>query len=76
MKQQADMLFTTYGNEISLICSVILLVYILRDIVLILKARQNGKQENKAPATHSLLFDFLFLLYLLHMISTLIVRIW
>ena len=76
MKQQADMIFTTYGNEIVLICSVMFLVYILRDIVLILKVRQNGRQENNAPAWHSLLSDFLFLLYLLHMISTLIARIW
>lgn len=76
MKQRADMLFTTYGNEIELICSVMLLVYILRDIVLILKAGQNGRQENKAPVSHSLLFDFLFLFYLLHMISTLMARIW
>ena len=76
MKQQADMIFATYGNEILLICSVVLLVYILRDIVLILQARQNGRKENKASASHSLLFDFLFLLYLLHMISTLIARIW
>lgn len=76
MKQQADMLFATYGNEILLICSVALLVYILRDIVLILKAEPNGRRENKAPAAHSLLFDFVFLFYLLHMISTLMARIW
>lgn len=76
MKQQADMFFSTYGNEIAFVCSVVFLVYILRDIVLVLKARQNGSDENRAPASHILLFDVLFLLYLLHMISTLISRIW
>lgn len=76
MKQQVDMFFSIYGNEILLVCSVLFLAYILRDIVLVLKARQNGSNENRAPASHILLFDFFFLLYLLHMISTLISRIW
>lgn len=76
MIQQVDLFFATYALEILLICSVLLLVYILRDIVLVLKAKQKGGEENKAPASHILLFDFLFLLYLLHMINTLIARIW
>lgn len=76
MKQQADMLFSCYGNEIALFGSVVFLVYILRDIVLVLKTRQNGSEENRASASHGLLFDFLFLIYLLHIINTLIARIW
>lgn len=76
MKEQLDMLFSNYGNEIVLVCSVIFLAYILRDIVLALKERQSGSDENSVPASHILLFDFLFLLYLLHMINTLIARIW
>lgn len=69
-------MFTTYGNEIALIFSVCFLVYVLRDIILILKARQSGSNGNEQTASNGLLFDFLFLIYLLHMISTLILRIW
>lgn len=76
MKQQEDIFLNNFGLEITLICSVIFLVYILRDFVLILKARQSASEENRAPASYSLLFDFLFLICLLHMISTLNARIW
>lgn len=76
MNQQINMFFSNYDNEFLLVCSVSFLIYILRDIVLVLKARQSNRKENRAPASHILFFDFLFLLYLLHMINTLIARIW